>query len=129
MAKQNQRKLPADLVRGRDRLDAWRRTKQPRSRIPEALWELAVKLVGKHGLCRTARTLKLDYYSLKQRVDSAEPRHGTNDFPFVELPSPLAAVPECVIEWEDGAVRLRLNLKGYSAADVATVGHRLRGSH
>lgn len=28
----------------------------------EPLWRLAVKLVAKHGLHHTARTLKLDYY-------------------------------------------------------------------
>ena len=37
MAKQNQHELPADLARGRERLAAWRRTKAPRSRIPEVL--------------------------------------------------------------------------------------------
>ena len=71
MAKQNQHELPADLVRGRERLAAWRRTKAPRSRIPEVLWEMAVKLAAKHGVHRTSRTLKLDYYSLKKRVLAA----------------------------------------------------------
>ncbi len=79
MAKQNQHELPADLARGRDRLAAWRATKKPRSRIPEALWEMAVKLAAKHGVHRTARTLKLDYYSLKKRTLAAATRRETQD--------------------------------------------------
>lgn len=140
MASRNQRELPADLARAQDRLAAWRRTKKPRSRIPESLWELAVKLAGKHGLNRTARTLKLDYYSLKKRLESAavsgrdesDPatmgRGDESESAFVELPSTLAPVPECVIELEDDAGTLRVHLTGYHAADIATVGRGLRGS-
>ena len=129
MAKQNQRELPADLTRARDRLTAWRRTKQPRSRIPEALWETAVKLAVKHGVHRTARTLKLDYYSLKKRVLAVEERPAEKDSPFVELPSAFAPVSECVIELEGDAGTLRVHLKGYSATEIATVGRGLQGSN
>ena len=124
------------FARGRDRLAAWRRTKKPRSRIPEALWEMAVKLAAKHGVHRTARTLKLDYYSLKKRALAAEARTGTTDetrtdpkdSSFVELPSAFAPVPECVIEWEDRAGTWRIHLKGYRAADIAVVGRGLQGA-
>ena len=128
MASRNQRELPRDLARVRDRLTAWRRTKKPKSRIPQRLWELAVKLAAKHGLHRTARTLKLDYYSLKKRAEAAAGRQEGNGPTFLELPPALAAVPECVIELEDGAVSLRISLKGYSATEVATVGRSVRDS-
>ena len=148
MATQNQRELPADLARGRERLAAWRRTKKPRSRIPEALWEMAVKLAAKHGVHRTSRTLKLDYYSLKKRALAAAVRTETQDetraeakpSSFVELPSAFAPihecglpavlgpVPECVIELEDCAGSWRVHLKGYRAADIAAIGRSLRGS-
>ena len=126
MASRNQRELPRDLTRARDQLTAWRRTTKPRSRIPQRLWELAVKLAAKHGLHRTARTLKLDYYSLKKRVETAEGGREGIDSAFIELPPALAAVQECVIELEDGAVSLRVSLKGYSAAEIATVGRSVR---
>ena len=129
MAKQNQHALPADLTRARDQLAAWRRTKQPRSRIPESLWESAVELAVKHGVHRTARSLKLDYYSLKKRVLVAEGQLAKNESAFVELPSVLTPIPECVIELEDNAGTLRVHLKGYSAPEIATVGRSLRGSH
>ena len=127
MASGNQREVPAELARGRDRFAGWRRTRKPRSRIPQRLWELAVKLAAKHGLHRTARTLKLDYYSLKKRIEAVEPGRDESDTPFIELPSAPTAVQECVIELEDGAVSLRVSLKGYSAAEIATVGRSVRG--
>jgi hypothetical protein len=128
MASGNQRELPRDLARARDQLTAWRRTKKPRSRIPQRLWELAVKLAAKHGLHRTAQALKLDYYSLKKRVEAVEPGLDEGGPAFIELPSALAAVQECVIELEDGAVSLRVSLKGCDAADIATVGRSVRDS-
>jgi hypothetical protein len=128
MAKQNQRELPADLARVRDRLTAWRRSTKPRCLIPDSLWEAAVKLAKKHGLHRTARTLKLDYYSLKKRVEKVESERDGDDSAFVELPSAFAAVPECVIEWEDSAGTWRVHLKGYNATDIAVVGRGLRGA-
>ncbi len=136
MAKQNQHELPADLARGRDRLAAWRATKKPRSRIPEALWEMAVKLAAKHGVHRTARTLRLDYYSLKKRTLAAAARRETqdeiraemNEASFVELSAAFAPVAECVIELEDNAGSWRVHLKGYRAVDIAAIGRSLRGS-
>ena len=126
MASGNQRELPRELARARDRSARWRRTKKPRSRIPQRLWELAVKLAAKHGLHRTARTLKLDYYSLKKRAEAAEGRQKGNGPAFIELPPALAAVQECVIELEEGTLSLRVSLKGYSAAEIATVGRSVR---
>ena len=62
--------LPAGLESTRRRFDHWRQTRQGRSRIPEALWASAVKAAGRHGLHPTARALRLDYYSLKKRVEA-----------------------------------------------------------
>ena len=127
MARGNQCEVPRDLARGRDRCITWRRNRKPQSRIPQRLWELAVKLAAKHGLHRTAQALKLDYYSLKQRIETAEPGRDESGPTFLELPSAQVAVQECVIEFEEGAVSLRVHLKGYSAADIAAVGRGVRG--
>ena len=128
MASRYQGEISADLARARDRLAAWRRTKKPRSRIPEALWELAVELAGKHGLNRTARSLKLDYYSLKDRVD-ATPKNGkTNPAAFLELPPVALPSKECVIESGVGEGLVRIRLTGYEPLEIATVGRGLRGA-
>lgn len=129
MANQNQRALPPDLARVRERLAAWRETKQPGARIPAPLWKMAVRLAGKYGVTRTARSLKLDYYALKKRVFLAEGQPAENGAAFVELPSVSAPAPACVIEWEDHAGMLRVHLTGYEAADIAVVGRSLRGSN
>jgi hypothetical protein len=88
---------------------------------------MAVQLAASHGLNRTARALHLDYYSLKKRLDAAESPPQQSASAFVELPAAFAPVPECVIELQDGAVSLRLHLKGYSATDIAAVGRGVRG--
>jgi hypothetical protein len=127
MAGRDQREVPVDLAQVRDRLTAWRRTTKPRSLIPNSLWESAVKLAAKHGLHRTARTLKLDYYSLKKRVDARQPCR--NDSAFIELAQGLNTVQECVIEGVDSGGTWRVHLKGYSASDIAVVGRGMRGSN
>ena len=116
---------PARFKAVRRRFELWRRTRQGRARIPESLWTSAVKLAATYGLCRTARTLGLDYNALKQRIESA----GQNDAPagptprrktpapsrstarkspqnpamaFVELtPVERLASPECIVELEN----------------------------
>ena len=142
MVGKNRREEPPELAQGRERLAAWRRMTKPKSRIPERLWKLAVKLAAKHGLHRTAQTLKLDYYSLKKRLEtatattkSATAGRGEEHPAFIDLPPALSPVPEsgresvqeCVIEFDDGAVSVRVQLKGYSAAEIATVGRSVRG--
>ena len=86
MGGRKRREVPPGLARARDRFQVWRRTRKPKSRIPEPLWALAVKLVATDGLHRTASTLGLDYYSLKKRVESSEGRRDSNGPAFIELP-------------------------------------------
>ena len=62
---------PARFAAARQRFERWRATRRGRGRIPERLWMSAVKLASAYGLCRTARTLGLDYNALKKRVASA----------------------------------------------------------
>jgi hypothetical protein len=76
----------------RERFAEWRRKRKPRTRIPGPLWAAAVKMVGKYGLHRTARALRVDYYSLKRRVEEASASTGRptggNVATFVELAGP-----------------------------------------
>jgi hypothetical protein len=82
-----------------------------------------VKLAVAHGLNRAAAVLKLDYYSLKKRVEAKDV--ATAETPaFVELsPPPGSAVGECVVELEDGTgARMRIHLRGCEVPDVAALG-------
>ena len=101
--------------------DVWRKSHKPRTRIPIPLWKAAVQVAGQYGLHRTARTLHLDYYALKKRLE--EDGSKQTAVPFIELsPAVSVPVPECVIELEkrDGAI-LRFHLKGMGMPDLNTL--------
>ena len=66
----------ARLEKVRRRFEQWRRTHRARSRLPESLWAAAVKLGREHGINRTTRALRLDYYSLKKRVEACSRQQG-----------------------------------------------------
>ncbi len=113
--------LPADLSRARQRFVNWRRRRVKGERIPEPLWSLAVELATRHGVCRTASTLKLGYNSLKQRRERAGMRRAS----FVELtPGLPPPASECIVEFGDGkGAGMRVHLKGCEAPDLVTLAH------
>ena len=128
--------VPAGMERLRRRFDRWRQTRDGRSRIPEALWASAVKAAGRHGLNPTARALRLDYYSLKKRVEADGLRDGSGRRKvaksvagtirrgkFIELaPVASAGFPACILELEHpGGAKMRVHLRGMQAADLAAL--------
>lgn len=118
--------LPSDLAGAERRFSKWRRTRKPGMRIPERLWASAVKLASTHGLHPTASTLRLDYYSLKQRLKraAAAPRPPHSGPSFVELSAPCASeLREWVIDFEnDAGARMRIQVKGGDPLDVVALG-------
>ena len=124
MVGRKHRDIPARLARGRDRFEAWRRTRKAGTRIPDKLWSLAVKLADGHGLNRTASVLGLDYYSLKKRVEARNSDSTSVPPAFIELSPPsLGASGECVVEFEDGAgASIRVHLRGCDAPDLVALG-------
>jgi len=76
MGKIHKGETPARLEKVRRRFDEWRRSHRTRSRLPESLWAAAVELGREYGINRTARALRLDYYSLKTRVEACLPEQG-----------------------------------------------------
>ncbi len=136
MASRNLGDVSADLRRARQRFAAWRRTRPAGSRIPEPLWMLATELATVHGLHRTASALGLDYYSLKQRVESSccsgdqsGDRRSTAAFVEISSPSlPLASpsspssTRECLLEFENGlGAKMRIHWKGHDVPDLASL--------
>lgn len=111
--------LPQDLARARDQFQAWRGRRQVGGRIPQRLWDLAIRLVNRHGVSRTATALGLDYYSLKERAEagaSAPQAHGSS---FVELPASAVVGRQCLVELDNRAgASMRLQLLGYDASVV-----------
>ena len=118
MTKKTESLLPLSLARVRRRFEAWRLRKRPGARIPEALWAKAVEAAREHGLARTSQALRLDYYTLKARMEKASsPQVTSQPKPaFQEVIAPIFSTPaECLLEVEakDGA-RRRAHLKGDS---------------
>ncbi len=113
---------PKDLLQAWRRFRAWRQRRSLGSRIPRPLWALAARLANRHGVCRTAAVLGLDYYSLKKRVEGAALEAASSGPAFVEVPGPVVLGRQCQFELDNGAgATLRLHLAGYDAADVATL--------
>ena len=135
MGTKRTRDVPARLEGLRRRFERWRQSRKVRTRIPEPLWAAAVKLADQYGIHRTAKTLRVDYYALKERVEqNAVSASGQQDpaataskmvaeAEFLELPS--AAWPgsgECTVELEDASgAKMRVHLKGFAVPDLAAL--------
>ncbi len=107
----------------RGQFKRWRKRRRRGTRIPGALWQAAVEAAGEHGVSKTAQELSLDYYKLKERVESASttPAVAAEGRAFLEVPLPSTA-PECVLELEDGqGARLRVELKGAAPTELETL--------
>ena len=120
--------LAPNLDHVRREFDAWRRARRARSPIPPRLWALAVEHARTAGVHATARRLRLNYYSLKQRaqgsaeslVPAARPMPA-----FVEVRaagSRPAGGSECVIDLADArGATMRIVLKGPARPDLAAL--------
>ncbi len=120
--------------------DAWRSTGRKGRRISEELWASAIGLARDYGVARVARTLSLDYVSVKRRLDrsdspqaktssgevgmsSASPAAGAG---FIELAvEPMARLPQCVVEFEGVRGKFTLRVGGYNAADIVALAEAL----
>jgi hypothetical protein len=121
--------LPKDLAQGRCRFQAWRARRPAGRRIPQPLWDLAVRLVSKYGISRTATALGLDYYSLKKQAGAAAQQPPSRNPAFVELPPPVVVGKQALFELDNGAgATMRVQLLGYDAADVEALARRFWGA-
>ena len=123
MAGRKRGEIGGALARGRDRFEAWRRSRNVGARIPENLWSLAVTLADAHGVSRTASALKLDYNALKERIAAKAVESDSVAPAFIELPPPSpTGSTECVVELEDGlGGSMRVHLRGCDAVDVVAL--------
>ncbi len=128
MSRIKDRRLPARLEDVRRRFEDWRQNHRARSRIPESLWASAVKMADRYGINRTARALRLDYYSLKKRLDPKAAATGGASkgealATFLEVaPLPSAVAGECTVELEDaGGAKMRIHLKGHEMPDLTVL--------
>ncbi len=122
------------------RFDAWRSTGRKGRRIPEELWASATRLAREFGINRVARTLGLDYVSVKRRLVSSDLSQAKTSqtetgissasyaagADFVELAvAPMAGLPQCVVEYEGVRGKFTLRVGGYNAADIVALAEAL----
>lgn len=117
--------LPAgELEHVERQLGEWRRTHQAPSRIPEDLWAKAADLATRHGICRVARALRLDYAVLKRRTKASAGAPGAMAT-FIELlPAPVVdnSIAECALEVESNrGARMRMVMKNVAPLGLASI--------
>jgi len=107
------------LEEAKVRFEEWRKNRRGKARIPAELWSAAVEVARKEGINRTARELHVAWDDLKRHMPAA----GAVPQPaFVELvPPPVQSVAECTLEVEGRRGKLRIQLKGASASDLASL--------
>jgi len=123
-----------DALRGQ--IQNWRESRKVPGPMPGELWDGAVVLARKFGVCRIARALTLDYTSLRKRAEKV-PEGGLVKPTFVHLPMTVApemapsAAPGATIEIStpDGA-RLHIHLeagRGIEATGIVAAFLERRG--
>jgi hypothetical protein len=108
------------LEEAKVRFEEWRKNRRGKARIPAELWSAAVEVARKEGINRTARELHVAWDDLKRHMPAtgAVPQQPA----FVELVTPqVQSVAECTLEVEGRRGKLRIQLKGASASDLASL--------
>jgi len=116
-----------NLEEAKARFAEWRQNRRGKARIPAELWSAAVEVARKEGLNRTARELHVAWDDLKRRmaITGEVPRQPGSPA-FVELVAPQTqSVPECILEVEGRRGKLRIQLKGASSSELATLSRAL----
>ena len=114
--------LPESITELQAQLAEFRSTHPPRTRLPQSLWQSAADLARCHGLYVVARSLKLDYCTLKRHVsgpESATRVHKEAQPKFLELIGTAGhSADEYLIEFESARGRkLRIHCKTNTPPD------------
>jgi hypothetical protein len=118
--------IPSDVADLCRQIERWRQTRRHREPMPARLWTMAASLAREHTVARIARLARVDYYTLRDRLDAlvVESTVKQEKRPsFVELPVPLCAPSaECIVELEHPrGGRMRIHVKGSPAPDLAAL--------
>jgi hypothetical protein len=108
------------LEEAKARFEEWRQNRKGKAAIPDELWSAAAEVARKEGVSRTSTELRVEWNELKRRMAAVtrQPARPT----FVELAAPRPQpFPECTIELEGRRGKLRIQLKGASAFELATL--------
>lgn len=95
--------LPAEADRLKAAVESWRKTRTKVGPMPGDLWQRAMGLAVRHGVCRIARAIGVDYSALRERVEARQV--GTPEPAFLEIPAAmiLPGAPGADAEAEAGS--------------------------
>jgi hypothetical protein len=115
------------LEEAKARFEEWRRNRQGKAAIPDALWAIAVEVARKEGVSRTSTELRVEWNHLKRRMAAASGASRRTPPPaFVELvASSTQSLPECTIELEGRRGKLRIWVNGAPASYLAALSREL----
>jgi hypothetical protein len=124
--------VPPEVSSLQRQVERWRQERRHREPMPEQLWHSAARLAQQHSVARIARWIRLDYYTLKERVESLDHERVAlqeQGPAFVELALPTGApAPECTIELEHPrGGRMRIHVKGAGVPDLAALSRSFWG--
>ena len=113
-------------------LSQFRSSHPPRTKLPQAVWRSAAELARSHGLYVVARSLKLDYSTLRRHVNGTQEsvrREKKVQPRFVELiGATRQSVDEYLIEFESARGRkLRIHCKTNTPPDWPVLLRTWRG--
>jgi len=113
----------AEMEAVRARFEQWRQSRGKEGPIPVELWAAAVALARREGIYRTAAALRLNGVTLKRHVlDGTPTGQEVPPAAFVELlTAGRSPLPEYTLELEGGRGKLRIQAKGASAAEMASL--------
>ena len=98
-------------------------------RIPKELWEESARAAAKYGIAAVSVKLRLDYYSLKSRVEerSMGKKSEKEASTFVELmPAPVRRNSANAIEFQKaGGSKLRIEFEGELSGELSRLSERL----
>lgn len=108
--------------------ERWRATRGQRTRIPEELWEAAIKLSSDYTPHQISKALHLNYLTLKNRIlstgqDKLLPAQDP-DSSFIEVDFfKNISTSECSVEIEksDGS-KMKMSFKGGISLDLMELG-------
>ena len=111
----------------REKFETWRKTREKRTTIPDALWEAAISLCTRYSLCQISKALRLNYSDLKLRVQASQSFLQSSPVigpAFIDLGLKSPILPaECIVEMEDqNGAKMSMYFKGEAGLDLLELG-------
>ena len=130
MNKSREGRMPVALSRVQTKFKSWREQKQGRERIPEALWQAAVRVARKHGVNQVSSVLGLDYSHLKRRTSQKAKVSPASEPVFVEMQGVQdQRDPTCIVELEkENGTRMRICVRDSATVDWARMKEAFLGA-